>query len=73
MAACGLLVRGASPGAGADLDDRGDPPPEFWEADLVAHGGVSVSDSFIQTLTMVDVVTGWTECFPLLVREARRQ
>lgn len=30
---------------------------------------MSVTGSFIQTLTMVDVTTGWTECFPLLVRE----
>ena len=25
--------------------------------------------SFIQTLTMVDVATGWTECLPLLTRD----
>jgi hypothetical protein len=37
---------------------------------LVAHGGTSASGAFIQTLTMVDVATGWTECFPLIVREA---
>jgi len=37
---------------------------------LIAHGGTSVSGSFIQTLTIVDVATGWTECFPLVVREA---
>jgi hypothetical protein len=51
------------------FDDWRDPPPGFCEADLVAHGGMSVTGSFIQTLTMVDVATGWTECFPLLVRE----
>lgn len=27
-------------------------------------GGTSVAGSFIQTLTMVDVATGWTECLP---------
>ena len=43
------------------FDDWGDPPPGFCEADLVAHGGMSVSGSFIQTLTMVDVATGWTD------------
>jgi hypothetical protein len=32
------------------------------EVDMVAHGGTSVAGSFIQTLTMVDVATGWTEC-----------
>jgi hypothetical protein len=31
---------------------------------------LSVSGAFIQTLTMVDVATGWTECFPLVLREA---
>lgn len=46
------------------------PPPRCCEADLVAHGGMSVSGAFNQTLTMVDVATGWTECFPLVVREA---
>ena len=51
------------------FDGWSDPPPGFCEVDLVAHGGMSVTGSFIQTLTMVDVTTGWTECFPLLVRE----
>ena len=47
------------------------PVPGFCEVDMVAHGGTSVAGSFIQTLTMVDVATGWTECcLPLLTREA---
>ncbi|MGY2930751.1 hypothetical protein ACVWXL_000340 [Bradyrhizobium sp. GM22.5] len=36
---------------------------------MVAHGGASVADSFIQTLTTVDVATRWTECLPLVTRE----
>ena len=28
-----------------------------------------MAGSFIQTLTMVDVATGWTECLPLVTRE----
>ena len=36
---------------------------------MAAHGGTSVAGSFIQTLTMVDVATGWTECLPLVTRE----
>ncbi|MGY3341445.1 MULTISPECIES: DDE-type integrase/transposase/recombinase [unclassified Bradyrhizobium] len=52
------------------FNDWGSPPPGYCEADLVAHGGTSVSGAFIQTLTMVDIATGWTECFPLVVREA---
>lgn len=36
---------------------------------MVARGGTSVAGSFIQTLTMVDVATGWTECMRLVTRE----
>jgi hypothetical protein len=52
------------------FNDWREPTPGYCEVDLVAHGGTSVSGAFIQTLTMVDVATGWTECFPLVVREA---
>jgi hypothetical protein len=52
------------------FNDWGSPRPGYCEADLVAHGGMSVSGAFVQTLTMVDVATGWTECFPLITREA---
>src|SRR5215207_540953 len=51
------------------FNDWKDPAPGFCEIDMVAHGGTSVAGSFIQTLTMVDVATGWTECLPLLTRE----
>ena len=46
-----------------------DPPPGFMEADLVAHSGPVVRGSFVQTLTVTDIATGWTECAPVLVRE----
>ena len=46
-----------------------DPPPGFMEADLVAHSGPVARGSFIQTLTVTDIATGWTECAPVLVRE----
>jgi hypothetical protein len=49
--------------------DWGDPPPGFMEADLVAHSGPSTSGSFVQTLVLTDVASGWTECAPLLFRE----
>ena len=39
------------------------------EQDLVAHSGPTAEGSFIQTLTLTDIATGWTECAPLLVRE----
>lgn len=51
------------------FNDWNSPPPGFCEVDMVAHGGTSVAGSFIQTLTMVDVATGWTECLPLVTRE----
>ena len=50
----------------ADWDD---PAPGFMEADLVAHSGPSTSGSFVQTLVLTDIATGWTECAPLLFRE----
>jgi hypothetical protein len=49
--------------------DWHDPPPGFFEADLVAHSGPSARGSFVQTLVLTDVATGWTECAPLLFRE----
>src|SRR5712664_625487 len=52
------------------FNDWNSPPPGFCEVDMVAHGGTSVAGSFIQTLTMVNVATGWTECMPLLTRES---
>ena len=48
-----------------------DPPPGFVEADLVAHSGPVTRGSFVQTLVLTDIATGWTECAPLLVREQR--
>src|SRR6476469_2735324 len=51
------------------FNDWNSPVPGFCEVDMVAHGGTSVAGSFIQTLTMVDIATGWTECLPLLTRD----
>ena len=50
-------------------NDWSDPPPGFCEIDMVAHGGTSVAGSFIQTLTLTDIATGWTECLPLVARD----
>lgn len=49
----------------ADWDDA---QPGFFEADRVAHCGTSAEGAFLQTLTLTDVATGWTECLPLLYR-----
>src|ERR1035437_4714190 len=53
------------------FSDWGDPAPGFFEADLVAHSGPITKGSFVQTLTLTDIATGWTECAPLLVREQK--
>ena len=53
------------------FDGWDDPSPGFVEADLVAHSGPVARGSFVQTLVLTDVATGWTECAPLLVREQR--
>jgi len=36
--------------------------PGFMEADTVAHCGNSLAGDFVWSLTMTDIVTGWTEC-----------
>ncbi|WP_424137743.1 ISNCY family transposase [Roseomonas chloroacetimidivorans] len=51
------------------FSDWGDPAPGYVEADLVAHSGPTSKGSFVQTLVLTDIATGWTECAPLLVRE----
>ena len=53
------------------FDGWENPPPGFVEADLVAHSGPVTKGSFVQTLVLTDIATGWTECAPLLVREQR--
>ena len=50
----------------ADWDDV---RPGFVEADLVAHCGSYTGGSFLNTLTMTDIVTGWTECMALLSKD----
>ncbi len=47
----------------ADWDDL---KTGFVEADLVAHCGTSVHGVYLNTLTLTDVATGWTECLALL-------
>ena len=53
------------------FDGWDNPAPGFVEADLVAHSGPTAKGSFVQTLTLTDIATGWTECAPLLVREQK--
>lgn len=50
------------------FQDWNEVKPGFLEADLVAHCGNQAEGSFLSTLTLTDVATGWTECLPLLNR-----
>jgi hypothetical protein len=47
--------------------DSEDLRPEFM--DLVAHCGARMVGSFVHTLVLTDVASGWTECIALPVRE----
>ena len=49
--------------------DWEEPLPGDMEADLVSHGGESAAGSFVHTLTLTDVASGWTECVALVVRD----
>ncbi|TGU67758.1 transposase, partial [Mesorhizobium sp. M1C.F.Ca.ET.144.01.1.1] len=50
--------------------DRNDPPPVYVEVDFVAHSGTSSSGSFVQTMVLTDIATGWTECVPVRTRDS---
>ena len=50
--------------------DWHEPAPGFLEVDLVAHGGETVAGSFVHTLVLTAIATGWTECVAILVRES---
>lgn len=42
--------------------------PGFLEIDLVAHCGETAEGQFVNTLTCVDISTGWVECLAVLTR-----
>jgi hypothetical protein len=50
------------------FQDWNEAKPGFMEADLVAHCGTQAEGSYLYTLTLTDIATGWTECLPLLGR-----
>lgn len=50
--------------------DWDDPALGYLEVDFVAHCGVTLCGSFIQTLVLTDVASGWTECVPVLTRDS---
>lgn len=49
--------------------DWKDHRPGFMEIDLVTHSGPRADGSFVHTLVLTDVASGWTECMALPVRE----
>jgi hypothetical protein len=49
--------------------DWGEVGPGFLEIDLVVHCGTRVVGSFVHSLVLTDIVSGWTECVALPVRE----
>lgn len=49
--------------------DWGEPHPGYFEVDMVVHCGDRNEGSFVHTLVVTDVASGWTECIALPVRE----
>jgi hypothetical protein len=49
--------------------DWNEPPPGSMEMDLVAHCGDVNRGSYVHSLVLTDIASGWTECAPLVVRE----
>ncbi|MEO7940201.1 MAG: transposase family protein [Burkholderiaceae bacterium] len=51
------------------FSDWRDPPPGFFEVDMVEHcGGPKTDGDFVHTLTLTDIASGWTECVAMPVR-----
>lgn len=49
--------------------DWNEPLPGCMEMDLVAHCGTVHRGSYVHSLVLTDIASGWTECAPLVVRE----
>jgi hypothetical protein len=50
--------------------DWKDPLPGSMEMDLVAHCGGVARDSYVHSLVLTDIASGWTECTPLIARDS---
>jgi Integrase core domain len=50
--------------------DWNEPPPGSMEMDLVAHCGEANRGSYVNSLVLTDIASGWTEAAPLVVRES---
>jgi hypothetical protein len=49
--------------------DWRDPPPGFFEMDMVAHCGKSVSGSYTHSLVLTDIASTWTVAAAMVMRE----
>ena len=49
--------------------DWGEPSPGFFEMDMVVHCGERAEGTFVHSLVLTDIASGWTECMALPVRE----
>lgn len=49
--------------------DWNEPLPGSMEMDLVAHCGNANRGSFVHSLVLTDIASGWTEAAPIVVRE----
>jgi len=49
--------------------DWNDPAPGCMEMDLVAHCGSVNRGSYVHSLVLTDIASGWTEAAPMVVRE----
>lgn len=50
--------------------DWNEPPPGSMEMDCVAHCGEANRGSYVNSLVLTDIASGWTEAAPLVVRES---
>ena len=49
--------------------DWRDPPPGFFEIDMVEHTcGAKTDGDYVHTLVLTDIATGWTECVSMRQR-----
>jgi hypothetical protein len=51
------------------FSDWRDPPPGFFEVDMVEHcGGAKTDGDYVHSLVLTDIASGWTECIAMPVR-----
>jgi hypothetical protein len=50
--------------------DWNDPPPGYFEMDMVANRGESMAGSHVHSLVLTDTASGWREAVAMIVRDA---